>query len=152
MLLCATNRKHDLDPALLSRFDLSITFDLPDFETRREIFRRYAKQFSDDKAANSGLKIVMKGLLSSVKQQEQLSDDYSKLALLSEGLSCREIKECCENAERGCASKYIQQRLSESETRDILGDIESIVESVELPTVDDYVYWLNSRKANNNRA
>ena len=30
LLICATNRKESLDPALLSRLDLSIKFDLPD--------------------------------------------------------------------------------------------------------------------------
>jgi ATP-dependent 26S proteasome regulatory subunit len=30
MLICATNRKQDLDPAMLSRIDLSIKFELPD--------------------------------------------------------------------------------------------------------------------------
>ena len=34
LLICATNRRSDLDAALLSRFDLSIKFELPDFETR----------------------------------------------------------------------------------------------------------------------
>lgn len=30
MLICATNWKNNLDPAILSRMDLSIKFDLPD--------------------------------------------------------------------------------------------------------------------------
>ena len=30
MLICATNWKSNLDPAILSRMDLSIKFDLPD--------------------------------------------------------------------------------------------------------------------------
>jgi ATP-dependent 26S proteasome regulatory subunit len=43
MLICATNRKQDLDPAMLSRIDLSIPFNLPDLLSRSAIFRRYAK-------------------------------------------------------------------------------------------------------------
>jgi ATP-dependent 26S proteasome regulatory subunit len=38
LLICATNRKESLDPALLSRLDLSIKFDLPDKLAREEIF------------------------------------------------------------------------------------------------------------------
>ena len=34
LVICATNRKKDLDPALVSRLDLSIRFELPDASTR----------------------------------------------------------------------------------------------------------------------
>ena len=34
LVICATNRKKDLDPALISRLDLSIRFELPDARTR----------------------------------------------------------------------------------------------------------------------
>ncbi|KAJ0476259.1 putative ATPase, AAA-type, core, P-loop containing nucleoside triphosphate hydrolase [Helianthus annuus] len=37
VVIAATNRKQDLDPALLSRFDSMITFGLPDQHTRQEI-------------------------------------------------------------------------------------------------------------------
>jgi ATP-dependent 26S proteasome regulatory subunit len=47
LLICATNRKNDLDPAMLSRIDLSIKFDLPDSQSRAAIFQRYAKHLSD---------------------------------------------------------------------------------------------------------
>jgi ATP-dependent 26S proteasome regulatory subunit len=40
----ATNRKSDLDPALLSRFDMSILFDLPDEKSRALILGQYAQQ------------------------------------------------------------------------------------------------------------
>ncbi len=38
LVICATNRKQDLDPALISRTDISIRFDLPDSSTRSQIF------------------------------------------------------------------------------------------------------------------
>ena len=38
LVICATNRKKDLDPALISRLDLNIKFDLPDAPTRAKIF------------------------------------------------------------------------------------------------------------------
>jgi SpoVK/Ycf46/Vps4 family AAA+-type ATPase len=47
LLICATNRKQDLDAAMLSRIDLSIKFSLPDKHSRAAIFKRYAKQMSD---------------------------------------------------------------------------------------------------------
>jgi SpoVK/Ycf46/Vps4 family AAA+-type ATPase len=34
LLIAATNRKQDLDQAMLSRVDLSIRFDLPDYQAR----------------------------------------------------------------------------------------------------------------------
>lgn len=46
MLICATNRKQDLDPAMLSRIDLSIAFNLPDLQSRVAIFQRYAKHLT----------------------------------------------------------------------------------------------------------
>lgn len=46
LLICATNRSKDLDPALLSRLDIKINFDLPDQRMRSLIFQRYAKQLN----------------------------------------------------------------------------------------------------------
>lgn len=42
----ATNRKNDLDPALLSRFDRKIFFPLPNKEERAQILEGYARQLS----------------------------------------------------------------------------------------------------------
>ena len=47
LLICATNRKDDLDPAMLSRIDLAVSFSLPDRHSRAAIFKRYAKHLSD---------------------------------------------------------------------------------------------------------
>ncbi len=44
-LIAATNRREDLDAALLSRFNLTIRFDLPDEETRKAVFQRYIFPF-----------------------------------------------------------------------------------------------------------
>ena len=44
LLVCATNRKKDLDAAMLSRIDLSIKFEIPDQLSRAAIYQRYAKQ------------------------------------------------------------------------------------------------------------
>jgi len=39
-LVCATNRRQDLDPALLSRFDLTLNFGLPDAKVNTMIHSR----------------------------------------------------------------------------------------------------------------
>ena len=54
LVICATNRKKDLDPALISRIDLSIRFELPDDSTRAKIFQRYAKQLSNSELEQLG--------------------------------------------------------------------------------------------------
>jgi SpoVK/Ycf46/Vps4 family AAA+-type ATPase len=83
ILICATNRKSDLDAALLSRFDVMIQYSLPDYETRKAVFKKYAKQL---------------GRL-----------PLHTLAESSDGMSNRDIKEICEHAERSWASKMIEQ-------------------------------------------
>ncbi|KAG7393702.1 hypothetical protein PHYPSEUDO_004465 [Phytophthora pseudosyringae] len=95
-VVCATNRKQDLDAALISRFDLSIRYNLPDEKTRRAVFARYAKQLS--------------------------GEELSQLAAVSPQLSCRDIKEICEYAERKWASKVLKKE-----------------ETTELPTLQTYV-------------
>lgn len=83
VLICATNRKQDLDAALLSRFDVAIRFDLPNKAARQAIFGRYAKHLG--------------------------AAELAQLADASEGSSCRDVKEVCENAERRWASKLIRE-------------------------------------------
>ena len=87
LVICATNRKKDLDPALISRLDLSIRFELPDAKTRAAIFKRYAKQLSDE--------------------------DLDRLGELSIHLSGRDISDICKDAERKWASKYIRKEVKE---------------------------------------
>lgn len=69
LLICATNRSKDLDPALLSRLDIKINFELPDERMRSLIFQRYAKQLSQK--------------------------DLEELGKLSEDLSGRDIADLC---------------------------------------------------------
>ena len=42
IVIAATNRKHDLDAALLSRCDTIISFNLPDASCRAGILKHYA--------------------------------------------------------------------------------------------------------------
>lgn len=81
ILVCATNRKKDLDKALVSRFNVILKYDLPDSKTRAQIFRMYAKQLTNE--------------------------DCVDLADQSEGLSGRGIKDVCEQVERKHASSFI---------------------------------------------
>lgn len=87
LVIMATNRKKDLDPALISRTDISIRFELPDPYTRSEIFKRYAKQLT----------------------QEELTE----LGKLSTNLSGRDIADICKDAERKWASKYIRKEVTD---------------------------------------
>ena len=86
LVICATNRKKDLDPALISRTDLSIRFELPDAATRAAIFGRYAKQ------------------LSAAQRDE--------LGAAAVDLSGRDIADICKDAERKWASKYIRKEVT----------------------------------------
>jgi len=86
ILIGATNRKKDLDPALLSRFDTNIEFPLPDTKERQVIFGNYATHLSEE------------GLV--------------MLAQEAEGLSGRDIKNLCERTERSWASKLISDEAS----------------------------------------
>jgi len=86
VLICATNRRQDLDAALLSRFDLTLHFDLPDEIARAQIFGRYAKHLSAEQRA--------------------------ELARGATDLSGRDMKELCEVAERRWASKIVREEVS----------------------------------------
>ncbi|CAN0899102.1 Protein CdcH, partial [Linum grandiflorum] len=86
VVIAATNRKQDLDPALISRFDSVITFGLPDQLNRQEIIAQYAKH-------------LMKSDL------ERLATVTEKVALDDISLSGRDIKDVCQQAERSWASK-----------------------------------------------
>ncbi|KAH9128496.1 hypothetical protein LEN26_009101 [Aphanomyces euteiches] len=84
-LIAATNRKQDLDSALLSRFNLTIRYELPDLASRQAVFQRYAKQLKED----------------------ELKD----LAAQTTNWSCRDIKELCEYTERKWASQVLRKKL-----------------------------------------
>ncbi|KAL4488666.1 hypothetical protein ABPG73_020365 [Tetrahymena malaccensis] len=88
LLVCATNRKQDLDPAMLSRIDMSIKFEKPDVHSRQAIFKRYAKHLSED-------------------QLRQLAEN-------SENLSGRNISDICKDAERRWASKLIRKLVDQT--------------------------------------
>ncbi|DBB09758.1 TPA: hypothetical protein ACH3X3_001393 [Trebouxia sp. C0006] len=52
VVIAATNRKEDLDSALLSRFNTSVQFGLPDESCRAQILHQYAMHLSDQEVAS----------------------------------------------------------------------------------------------------
>ncbi|XP_057497610.1 uncharacterized protein LOC130782351 isoform X2 [Actinidia eriantha] len=82
VVIAATNRKQDLDPALISRFDSMITFGLPDQQTRQEILAQYAKHLT--------------------------KSELVEFANVTEQMSGRDIRDVCQQAERRWASKIIR--------------------------------------------
>lgn len=84
----ATNRKNDLDQALVNRFDQTIRFPLPNEKERAAIFANYATHLS--------------------------AEETTALGVACEGLSGRTIKDVCEIAERRWARKLIIKQQSAS--------------------------------------
>ncbi|MBN1533958.1 MAG: ATP-binding protein [Spirochaetes bacterium] len=81
----ATNRKEDLDHALISRFDQAISFPLPNQSERASIFSNYASHLQLEECAHLGQR--------------------------SDGLSGRNIKDICEFAERRWARKILLKKI-----------------------------------------
>ncbi len=84
----ATNRKNDLDHALISRFDQTIHFPLPNEEERAAIFANYAVHLKEE--------------------------ELQGVSRMSEKLSGRNIKDVCESAERRWARRLIVKELEPS--------------------------------------
>ncbi|KAG0534202.1 hypothetical protein BDA96_04G259400 [Sorghum bicolor] len=89
VVIAATNRKEDLDPALISRFDSIICFGLPDQQTRAEIAAQYAKHLT--------------------------SSELVQFSLATEEMSGRDIRDVCQQAERHWASKLIRGQVPKDE-------------------------------------
>eukprot|EP00010_Vexillifera_abyssalis_P009514 CAMPEP_0201549068 /NCGR_PEP_ID=MMETSP0173_2-20130828/5535_1 /ASSEMBLY_ACC=CAM_ASM_000268 /TAXON_ID=218659 /ORGANISM="Vexillifera sp., Strain DIVA3 564/2" /LENGTH=469 /DNA_ID=CAMNT_0047958613 /DNA_START=203 /DNA_END=1612 /DNA_ORIENTATION=+ len=83
MVIGATNRKQDLDAALMSRFDVSVLFRLPTEHERAQIFANYAVH---------------------LKQNE-----LATLAKHTQGMAGRDLRDICAHAERAYASKIIER-------------------------------------------
>ncbi|KAL5729839.1 hypothetical protein ACHQM5_002735 [Ranunculus cassubicifolius] len=86
VVIAATNRKEDLDPALINRFDSMVTFGLPDEQTRQEIAAQYAKHLNKSQLA--------------------------EFAAATEEMSGRDIRDVCQQAERHWASKIIRGQVA----------------------------------------
>ena len=84
VVIGATNRKDDLDPALLSRFTRSIYFPLPNPSEREAIIAYYAKHLT--------------------------AEERTGLAHLCEGRAGREIEDGCGTAERMWATELVMSR------------------------------------------
>ncbi|KAJ0692137.1 putative AAA+ ATPase domain, ATPase, AAA-type, core [Helianthus annuus] len=103
VVIAATNRKQDLDPALLSRFDSMITFGLPDQHTRQEIAAQYAKHLT--------------------------KTELVEFAAATEEMSGRDIRDVCQQAERRWASKVIRGQVQKDEDGASLPPLQEYIES-----------------------
>lgn len=108
VVIAATNRKEDLDPALISRFDSIICFNLPDQRTREEIASQYAKHLS--------------------------KSEIAQFALATDGMSGRDIRDVCQQAERHWASRLIR------------GQIVNDGERMNLPALEEYIKCAQQRQ------
>jgi SpoVK/Ycf46/Vps4 family AAA+-type ATPase len=81
--LGATNRMNDLDHALISRFNRTIHFPLPNLDERKAIFKHYAKQLDEE--------------------------ELITLANKTDKRSGRDIEDICGDSERMWASKLISE-------------------------------------------
>lgn len=82
LVICATNRRGDLDPALQSRFSKVIYFPYPDTQSRVAIYKRYARHLTPE--------------------QLQILGEQSV------GMAGRDIKCVCEDAERQWAARVLR--------------------------------------------
>lgn len=103
VVVAATNRKEDLDPALVSRFDSMINFGLPDHQTRQEIASQYAKQLT--------------------------KSELGEFANVTEGMSGRDIKDVCQQAERRWASKVIRGQAAKDDGEGSLPPVKEYLDS-----------------------
>ncbi|KAH0435519.1 hypothetical protein IEQ34_026600 [Dendrobium chrysotoxum] len=103
LVIAATNRKQDLDPALISRFDSIIAFGLPDHQTRAEIAAQYAKHLKES--------------------------ELVQFASVTEDMSGRDIKDICLQAERHWASKLIRGQVANNSTEARLPPLEEYIKS-----------------------
>ncbi|MEM7183506.1 MAG: ATP-binding protein [Spirochaetota bacterium] len=80
----ATNRKQDLDRALVSRFDKSIYFPMPNLLERAAILGNYAIHLEDE--------------------------EKKAISAYLDGMSGRNIKDYCDHVERKWATKILQEK------------------------------------------
>ncbi|KAH8584707.1 CDC48 like AAA ATPase [Cryptosporidium sp. chipmunk genotype I] len=94
LLICATNRRRDIDEAFLNRVDSTVFFNLPNENERELIFKQYAKHLT--------------------------FEERMALAKMSKKLSGRSIRHICLEAEREWASMILKKReKGECETEEI---------------------------------
>ncbi|EFN53119.1 hypothetical protein CHLNCDRAFT_26132, partial [Chlorella variabilis] len=113
VLIGATNRARDLDPALRSRFAATVTFGLPSQESRAAILGQYARQLS--------------------------GSDLQALASATRGMAGRDLRAVCEQTERlwaseaslggweGQAAAQHSRRLAEQRARALSGRLQAPV-------------------------
>ncbi|RMZ56412.1 hypothetical protein APUTEX25_004635, partial [Auxenochlorella protothecoides] len=98
VVIAATNRKSDLDPALLSRFTTSVYFGLPTEDDRR-----------DEGLGGGvlGLRFDHRAHILEQYAKHLTPEELAELAGGTPGLAGRDLRDVCEQAERRWASKDV---------------------------------------------
>lgn len=97
VLVLATNRPGDLDPAVVDRCDEALLFPLPDADARGALLTRYFRAYvRNASGAGSGLFVSLLGARShrgAIAVAPELTDDYLRASLVArtDGFSGREI-------------------------------------------------------------
>jgi len=127
-LIAATNKPWLLDNAFIRRFQLRLYVPPPDFKTRIELFKFYAKPLNP------------------------LNLDYEKLASLTEGYSANDIKDICINVQNMLVREVFEQkgihsRLRQPTTEDFLNAINRRKPSITAEMIKKYELWYEQFKS-----
>ncbi|KAJ3200872.1 Katanin p60 ATPase-containing subunit A-like 2, partial [Clydaea vesicula] len=140
-LLAASNLPWELDSAMLRRLEKRILIDLPDFESRKNLFKIF---LPTDMKDGYGNKMVMENL------------DYERLSILTKGYSGSDIKIVCKEAAMRPLRKIFKlldlkdDPVEEDETvfqRDLISqsDLEKAIKttkpSCDLSLTEKYTKW-----------
>ncbi|MHA1237745.1 MAG: AAA family ATPase [Candidatus Odinarchaeia archaeon] len=126
VVIGATNRPWDLDPAFRRRFEKRIYIPLPDFEARKEVFRLHLRDIELDETV-----------------------DFAKLAELTEGYSSSDIAMVCREAAMIPIRELdMQGLLNELDVKvrpinmeDLLISIRKIKPAVSAEEINRYLKW-----------
>ncbi|KAG6495334.1 hypothetical protein ZIOFF_043137 [Zingiber officinale] len=143
VIIAATNRRQDLDPALISRFDSTIMFSLPDLQTRVEIAAQYAKHLlktellllasateGDSKFISKPVPFTYLGHAPNV-----LAIEVKHARALRIFMSGRDIRDVCQQAERHWASKVIRGQAPKNDEG-----------TLKLPPIEEYIQCAEKRR------
>jgi ATPase family AAA domain-containing protein 3A/B len=90
MLVLATNRPEELDPAILDRIDVSLLIGLPGLTQRKDLFKLYLQSIAS-KLHNSSRSFFVSNIRCSMDEDCLSDENLQGMAKKSEGFSGREI-------------------------------------------------------------
>lgn len=98
MLVLATNRPEELDPAILDRVDVSLLIGLPSLPQRKELFQLYLKGIAS-KLEKSSRSLFVSNIRCSFDEKCLSEENVELMAEKAEGFSGREISKLAIAAE-----------------------------------------------------